>query len=826
MSQAQTRFSAQMKGERSLAPFIPYSSHIAPTTIITKDGDFVRIWRVDGIPHETADPGDIQQRMDQLNMVYRSIGSSQVSIWTHNVRRKITDRLVSEFPDQFSRDLDKKYYDAFSGYRMMANELYFTLVYRPTTNGVERAAMKAARRDVATIIEDRKAGIRKLDELAFQVEAGMRRYGLTVLGVYTDEQGAQCSTALEFLNFLISGEFQKVRLPKGPLDTYLGTSYVFVGAETIEIRGADHRRFAQFIDFKDYPEYSETGLLNDLMYEKFEYVMTHSFSFMGKTEAQKFLKKQQNQLRASEDGSATQIGEIDEAIDELTQGRFCMGSYHFSLLVFSNDLAGLDRNVASAMSVIKDRGFLASLIATATDAAFYAQLPCNWAYRPRVAGITSLNFAGLACMHNFEAGKRDNNPWGQAVTLLKTPSLQPLYFNFHGAKDDEDAFDKKLLGNTRIIGQSGSGKTVLMGMLLSQSQKYKVNAPQGFASVFFDKDRGAELAIRAMGGKYLALKNGQPTGFNPLQMEPNERNILFLESWIANLCRGEPDVIGNFERITASEEARISHAVRTVMRMPRELRSLSTVSQNMTEGVSREERENSLVKRLAKWCRGGQLGWVADNGDDQLDFTTHTSFGFDGTAFLDNKIVRTPISSYLLHRMEEIIDGRRFIYFMDEAWKWVDDDAFSDFAGDKQLTIRKQNGLGVFATQMPSSLLKSRIGSALVQQCATEIYLPNPKADHDEYVKGFKVTEAEFELIREFQEDSRLFIVKQGHRSAVARLDLDGFDDELAILSGSTDNIELLDQVLADVGDDPAVWLPVFHERRKARVSVSKTSFR
>ncbi|MBD4223050.1 type IV secretion protein C, partial [Xanthomonas citri pv. citri] len=90
---------------------------------------------------------------------------------------------------------------------------------------------------------------------------------------------------------------------------------------------------------------------------------------------------------------------------------------------------------------------------------------------------------------------------------------------------------------------------------------------------------------------------------------------------------------------------------------------------------------------------------------DQIDFTTHTTYGFDGTDFLDNEDVRTPISMYLLHRMESVIDGRRFIYWMDEAWKWVDDDAFSDFAGNKQLTIRKQNGLGVFATQMPSSLL-------------------------------------------------------------------------------------------------------------------------
>ena len=159
---------------------------------------------------------------------------------------------------------------------------------------------------------------------------------------------------------------------------------------------------------------------------------------------------------------------------------------------------------------------------------------------------------------------------------------------------------------------------------------------------------------------------------------------------------------------------------------------------------------------------------------------------------------------------------------VDEAWKWVDDEAFAEFAGNKQLTIRKQNGFGVFATQMPSSLLKSKIAASLVQQVATEIYLPNPKADFKEYTEGFKVSVAEFDIIRSMGEESRMFLIKQGHQSMIGRLDLADFDDELPILSGSSDNNELVDQIIADVGDDPDVWLPVFHERRKARAAASK----
>jgi type IV secretory pathway VirB4 component len=174
--------------------------------------------------------------------------------------------------------------------------------------------------------------------------------------------------------------------------------------------------------------------------------------------------------------------------------------------------------------------------------------------------------------------------------------------------------------------------------------------------------------------------------------------------------------------------------------------------------------------------------------------------------------------------MEQVIDGRRFIYWMDEFWKWLGDDAFSEFAFNKQKTIRKQNGLGVFATQSPSDVLKSPIAKAIIEQSATMIFLPNPTADEKDYVEGFKTTKMEYEFIRSLAEDSRCFVVKQGHRSTVCRLDLGGgrFDDELAVLSGSTDNLELLESALDEVGYDPKDWLPLFHEKRKHRSDTSR----
>lgn len=180
--------------------------------------------------------------------------------------------------------------------------------------------------------------------------------------------------------------------------------------------------------------------------------------------------------------------------------------------------------------------------------------------------------------------------------------------------------------------------------------------------------------------------------------------------------------------------------------------------------------------------------------------------------------------AYLLHVTEAMINGSPFIYWMEEFWKPLMDEYFADFALNKQKTIRKQSGLGVFITQSPSDVLQHPIGKTMVEQSVTQIYLPNPSADHDDYVTGFKVTEQEFNIIRNLGEDSRMFLVKQGHRSAVAKFDLAGMPDMLNIISGSLDNVEMLDAIRAEVGDEPNDWEPILLERiARRRALIQRT---
>ena len=185
------------------------------------------------------------------------------------------------------------------------------------------------------------------------------------------------------------------------------------------------------------------------------------------------------------------------------------------------------------------------------------------------------------------------------------------------------------------------------------------------------------------------------------------------------------------------------------------------------------------------------------------------------------QIISLPDKKSDFHLVIEIFarnkNGRRICIVIDEFWKALGDEAFQDLAQNKLKTIRKQNGLMLFATQSPRDAIRSPIAHTIIEQCPTQVFMPNPRGNAEDYVEGFKLTSKEFELISEdMTNESRRFLVKQGHNSVVVELNLSGFDDELAVLSGRTAALETLDRVRAVAGDNPDDWLSLFHKERRA----------
>ena len=157
------------------------------------------------------------------------------------------------------------------------------------------------------------------------------------------------------------------------------------------------------------------------MYMNCEYTLTQSYEPFPLIEAKAALNKQRKQLIASEDDAVSQVEELDFALDSLASGDIGFGKYHFSLTIFGDTFEQCRKNTNEAITYLNEIGLMVATASIALPAAYFSSIPCNFTIRPRINLVSSYNFSSLIGLHNFYAGKANNNCWGEAVCILKTP---------------------------------------------------------------------------------------------------------------------------------------------------------------------------------------------------------------------------------------------------------------------------------------------------------------------------------------------------------------------------------------------------------------------
>jgi type IV secretion system protein VirB4 len=803
------------KNEEPISAFIPFSNHVTKNVIRLRSGDYMACLRLQGAAHESADIQDLNIWHDQLNNFMKNIASPNVALWSHVVRREYGEYPGGKFQPGFAFDLNEKYKTYLAGHRSLVNELYVSIIYRPQPVKAFKVLDMFSKKSRVRAAEQQEDELEALREIVDNALASLDRYEPELLGCY-EHNGVMFSEVRELMAFLVDGEWRRQPLSHGEIAKNLATSRPFFGkGGLLSLKGPTRTQYGAILTIQEYPSITCPGILNGLLSMPFEFVLSQSFTFLSKQTALGRMKRQHARMTNAGDVAVSQVDAIEQAMDDLVSGRFVMGAHSLAFLIRADSQKALAEHIGDAGKELSDAGIKWAREDIGIAGAFWSQLPGNFDYRVRVGDVGSRNFAGFSSFHNYPMGHLRHNQWGPAVTVFRTVSGSPYYFNWHKGEDGSDAKraarldpNHKDLANTIIIGKSGTGKTLLQMFLLAQSQKFNNPGERGgnrLAAVFFDKDQGASVGIRAMRGRYFPLRNGVPSGWNPFQLEPTERNLAFLEKLVRRL------VYRADRPLTPSEEREIFAAIQGVMNAPKQMRRLGSVLQFLPL-----DKADGIHARLSRWAgKNAPLGWLFDNPEDTLDLSDTPIVGFDVTEFLPNEETREVTIMYLFHRIESLLNGQRVPIFFDEFGQLVKDQAFQELIENKLVTIRKQDGFVIMGTQMPGQVINSPIAGAVIQQTATKIFLPNPEADRDEYVNGFKLTQREFELIKSFGEKSRKFLSKQGGNSTVKAFNLAGFDDEIAVLSSNTATAAIADKAIAQYGDNPDNWLPHFHRMRK-----------
>lgn len=832
-----------VKAERSVASCLPYSQQIDEHTVITYEGDLTQTIEVQGLSFETIGHKELdnlnQQWFSAINNIARS---PNVALWTHVERRRVRYDLSSvSYDNDLSTEFARQYARKFDGEKHFVNRLFVSPVYRLAGNKADRASIRLSKRASEGMTELRMRARDELSKLSAQLMASLKRYHPRLLGTYQN-QGALCSRTAEFYGRVLNNADRHIRLDAYELSQNLQAAALNFGAETVEIEGASGSRFAAVLTLvAPYrAEQLDSKVFDGLLSSSFEFVLSQSVTVLAFDKADALLKTQYNKIKSTSDNEE-QLKEVAAARTQLQAGKFSMFEHELILVVYGDSIKELNQNVNAAVTLLDQKSMNTSRERSgALICTYFSMLPGNFKYgRIRAMPISSKNFSKFFPMHNHPRGNAGGSQWGAPIALMKTAAGGPYFFNFHVSRDrlleqgirldydeeparvalgdDEAANDRggegdgpeqkthrKELGNYKIIGRSGGGKTVLKLALRLLARKQAMASGKRLKIFSFDKDYGEEICIRAMGGRYFRIASGEPTGMNPFSMAPTAENIsviLSIMSWNAQFD-------GKYA-MTHKDEEDLLRSIRQVYELEPKHRRYARVRDALPT-----HRENSLYQALGRWCDGGAFAWVLDNAEDRFDLDGAHTFGFDMTNFLDIEEARTPILRYLTHKIAQNASGAPHIIDIAEAWRALKDPLMQSFIENKGKTIRKEDGVIGLDTQEPSDVSRSPLGSTLLSQFPTQLLLPNGEAEQADYIDGLKLTPREFHLIKHTPENSGQFLLKKGAESVIARMDLSGMEDMLSVLSASLDNVEVMHAAIDEFGPDPSQWLPVFLKRR------------
>ena len=781
--------------EYQVSGFIPYINHFNETTVYTNKGQLVQVVKLDGFSFETADDEDLDIKKNIRNLLFKGMNDSDIALYFHIIRKEhqaYQDNYYNvDMPEGFANYLDQQWCKRHQNIKSYTNELYISIVRKGADvkkNTISKMMSFLSDSDD----KEWKKGLweiyEQLEEATSRVVNSLREYDPKILGIEQYKNRSYSEIAEFFGKIINCGNESKYLFTPYNMNSNLANQRLYFGSRAIEAKLQNGKnKFAGIVSIKEYGPKTWAGMLDSFLKMPFEFVISQSFQFANRQASINKMQLQQNRMIQAGDKAVSQIAEISEALDKAMGGEIAFGTHHLTIMCLADDAKELENILSMSVVELTNTGGIGIRERVNMEPAFWAQLPGNFDFVVRSSTINTVNLASFNSLHNYPTGKAKKNHWGDAVTVLDTTSGTPYYFNFH-LRD---------VGHTTIIGPTGAGKTVMMNFLCAQAQKFKCRL------FFFDKDRGAEIFIRALNGNYTIIDPARACNFNPLLLPNTGENRTFLLDWLKQL------VSVNGEKITAEDVAMLTTAINGNYKLDKANRKLSNIVPFLgLEGVG------SLASRIAMWHSNGSHAKIFDNSTDIIDFDEATVFGFEMAELLKDKASLGPVLTYIFHKINLSLDGTPSMIVLDEAWALIDNPIFAPKIKDWLKVLRKLNTFVIFATQSVEDASKSAISDTLIQQTATQIFLPNLKAT-EVYKTAFMLSDREYQLIKTTDPGSRFFLIKQGNSAVIARIDLSNMLDVVNVLSGRADTVIILDEVRKQHGDNPEVWLPHFNNRIK-----------
>ena len=775
-----------------LADWLPWAGLVAPGVVLNKDGSFQRTARFRGPDLDSATQGELVATTARLNNALRRLGSGW-ALYVDAERRPAADYPRSSFPEVLSWLVDEERRAAFEeSASHFESRYHFTLQYLPPEESRARAANLLYENRTSTGVDWR-------ERLGAFVAETDRVFDL-LDGVMPEIAWLQDADTLSYLHATVSPRAYPVAVPEVPfhLDALLADAPLLGGLAPM--LGDMHLRVTTV---RGFPTSTWPGVLDDLNRLGFAYRWSTRFLCMDKAEAEKELGRLRRQWFAKrknviallretlfqqesplvDTDAGNKAVDADAALQELGSDQVAFGYMTATLTVLDTDATAADEKLRMAERVIQGRGFVTIPETLNAVEAWLSSIPGNAYANVRQPIVSTLNLAHLMPVSAVWAGpERNRHLDGPPLVVTRTEGSTPFRLVTHVGD----------VGHTLVVGPTGMGKSVLLALLALQFRRYP-----GSRIFAFDMGRSIRATVLGLGGEHYDLGNDGDIAFQPLAGIDQQGYRSWAAEWIEGRLVHEGVAVG------PDEKGAIWSALGSLAGAPREQRTLT--------GLSVLLQSNTLRQALAPYVLGGAHGKLLDADHDRLGAADVQCFEME--ELMGSRAAVLAVLSYLFARFDARFDGAPTLLILDESWLFLDDPVFAARIRQWLKTLRKKNVSVLFATQSLADIQGSSIAPAIVESCASRIFLPNPQATEPQVrsiYEAFGLNRRQIEIVatavpkRDYYYQSRL-----GNRL----FDLDLRAVALAFSGASSPQDQrLIDEVLATC--PPGGFAPAWLRRR------------
>ena len=727
-----------------LADWLPWAGLIAPGVVLNKDGAFQRTLRFRGPDLDSATQSELVATSARLNNALRRLGSGW-ALFIAAERLAAAGYPVSDFPEPLSWLVDEERRAAFEAQSSHFESTYhLTLLYLPPEESRSRAA--------SLLYEHRaQRGVDWRERLAAFIAESDRFFDL-LDGVMPELAWLDDSQTLTYLHATVSTHRQRVAVPEVPfhLDALLADSPLTTGLAPR--LGEQHLRV---LSVRGFPTSTWPGLLDDLNRLGIAYRWSTRFICLDKDEAEKELVRLRRQWFAKRKGvlallrealfqqesplldsdAANKASDADAALQELGADQVAFGYLTATVTVSDHDALVAEEKLRLVERVIQGRGFITIAESLNAVEAWLSSLPGNAYANVRQPLISTLNLAHLMPVSAVWAGPaRNDHLDGPPLVVTRTDGATPFRLVTHVGD----------VGHTLVAGPTGMGKSVLLATLALQFRRYP-----GSRLFLFDMGRSLRATVLGLGGEHYDLGGDGDLAFQPLARINQAGYRAWAAEWLEARLLQEGVVVG------PEQKTALWTALDSLAGAPEPQRTLT--------GLSVLLQDNALRQALQPYVLGGAHGRLLDADWDRLGAADVQCFEME--ELMHSKAAVAAVLSYLFARFEERFDGAPTLLILDEAWLFLDDPLFAARIRQWLKTLRKKNVSVIFATQSLADIQDSSIAAAIIESCASRIFLPNPQASEPQIrgiYQGFGLNNRQIEIIaqatpkRDYYYQSRL----------------------------------------------------------------------